>query len=253
MAKRENLIKILAISAFFFLWELVAYYGYIKYLPRLSEVGLKLYIKMYDKRPEGATLPEHIIASCQIFGVGTFMGFIVGFFLGSIIGWTKPVLYLFRIPFEVIRNISPIAYIPIAIVWFGIGTSARTFLIFIITFIMSFYTMMDGMKIVPRPLVDVAKVFGAGHWKVFRYIALPVSRPYIIAALRQAIVSGWQTLVAAELLAAQIGLGNMIIMGRYFVDFSLMVLGMIIIGAIGYGINYITVVMEKRLLRGMKV
>jgi len=251
MRRTRHLIPLFSLICFIIVWELVVDFGLItRNLASPSQIAQKFYYKLYNKKPDGATLVDHIIASLQVFGIGTSLGFVLGFILGSVIGWSRLAYSLFKVPFEIIRNISPIAYIPITIVWFGIGTIARSMIIFVIVFIITFYIFLDGMKTVPRPLINVAKVFGAGNWTIFRYIALPACRSYFLAALRQAIVSGWQTVVAAELLAAQVGLGYLIIMGRQFVQISLTMVGMLTIGAIGFILTLLTNILEKRILRG---
>lgn len=169
-------------------------------------------------------------ASLYRIALGFLIGTSLAVVLGSLIGWYKTIEYFFDPLIEAIRPIPPLAYIPIVIIWFGIGEFSRVFVISVACFLVCIINVIAGMKNVPKVYVDAAATLGASRAQIFRTVAIPAATPFLFTGLRIALAAAWTTLVASELIAAQNGLGFMLQEGRrYFLTDQVMMI-IIIIG-----------------------
>lgn len=135
------------------------------------------------------------------------------------------------------RSLSPIAWIPFAIIWFGIGDPPAMFIIFIATFFQVVLATSAAAAAVPRVYYRVAEEVGLPAGEILYRVTLPAIMPQLIIALRVAIGVAWMVVVAAEMIAVQSGLGYLIVEGRNGLRMDLVVCGMITIGAIGIGLD----------------
>ncbi len=182
-----------------------------------------------------------------------FMGFFIGttlaLALGCLIGWYKPIEYIFDPLIEALRPIPPLAYIPIIIIWFGIEEFSRVLIITIACFMVCVVNVVAGMKNVPQVYVDAASTMGAKRFQIFRTVAIPAATPFIITGYRIALAAAWTTLVASELLAAQNGLGFLLQEGRrYFLTDQVMMI-IVIIGTCAFIMDRIFRMIQARLMR----
>ena len=135
---------------------------------------------------------------------------------------------------ELFRPISPLAWIPMAIIWFGIGEAGKIFVIFIATFFPTILNTVAGVKDVDPVLVRAGRVLGCDNeWAIFRKVILPASLPHIVVGLRISFGTGWAAIIAAELVAAQSGLGYLIADGMEILRSDLVFVGMAVIGIVG--------------------
>ena len=135
---------------------------------------------------------------------------------------------------ELFRPISPLAWIPMAIIWFGIGESGKIFVIFIATFFPTILSTVVGVKGVDPVLIRAGRVLGCNsEWAIFRKIILPAALPSIVVGLRISFGTGWAAIIAAELVAAQSGLGYLIADGMEILRSDLVFVGMAVIGILG--------------------
>ena len=181
-----------------------------------------------------------------------FTGFFIGtgfaLILGCLIGWYKPIEYLFDPLIEAVRPIPPLAYIPIVIIWFGIEEFSRVLLITIACFLVCIVNVIAGMKNVPQVYVDAAATMGASRFQIFRTVAIPAATPFIFTGLRIALAAAWTTLVAAELIAAPNGLGFLLQEGRrYFLTDQVMMI-IVIIGICAFTMDRIFRAIQARLM-----
>ncbi len=254
--KREQfifkiLIPVLSIFMFLILWELVVQYRIVpsRYLPKPTELIDVFVYKLSNANPEGATLPINIVSSLSISLAGFVMAIVIGVPLGLVMGWYKGIDLLVKPVFEVIRPIPPIAWIPLTILLLGIGFRAKVFIIFFSAFVPCVINSYTGIKLTNPTLINVAKTCGATNFQVFYKVGVPSSVQMIFAGIRVALGASWSTLVAAEMLASDSGLGFMILMGRMFARPDLIVLGMLIIGLIGALMTIILSKFENNLAR----
>lgn len=181
------------------------------------------------------------------------MGFVIGttcaLIVGCFVGWYKTIEFLVDPLIEALRPIPPLAYIPIIIIWFGIGEFSRVLIITIACFMVCVVNVIAGMKNVPKVFVDAASTMGASRFEVFRTVAIPAATPFIITGYRVALGAAWTTLVASELLAAQNGLGFLLQEGRrYFLTEQVMMV-IIIIGACAFTMDRIFRRVQAYLMR----
>jgi len=248
---RYGLLSIVGIGTFFGLWEIVARAGLVnsRIIAPPSEIFLLFIRKFYDVTPDNSLLQFNILASLQTALIGFLLGVVVGVPMGWLRAWYKPVDKFLGPIFEVIRPIPPISWIPLSILWVGIGLKARAFIIFFAALIPCVINSYTGVKLTTQVLLDVAKTCGASRFTIFTQVAIPYSLPMVFTGIRVALTNSWTTLVAAEMLASNIGLGYMILMGRSFSRPDLIILGMLVIGLLGALLNYILLKIEGRVLK----
>ncbi len=154
--------------------------------------------------------------------------------LGLAMGRFRPFEKLLDPVVELFRPISPLAWIPMAIIWFGIGETGKIFIIFIATFFPTLLNTVAGVKGVDPVLIRAGQVLGCqDETTLFRKIILPAAMPSIVVGLRISFGTGWAAIIAAELVAAQSGLGYLIADGMEILRSDLVFVGMAVIGILG--------------------
>jgi NitT/TauT family transport system permease protein len=169
--------------------------------------------------------------------------------LGVAMGWLPEISYIVDPIVEVIRPIPPIAWIGLALLWFGIGINSAIFLVFIGAFFPILLNTIAGVRNVEKRLIEVAYTFGASDWNVLRKVVIPAASPTIYTGLRVGMGIGWMCVVAAEMIAVRFGLGNMILEGSNLLQTDVVMVGMITIGLLGLTINYVFQVAGNRLFK----
>jgi len=236
---RKFLWSIISILIFLVVWQTMAMTGIF---PSYLFPSIPLVINAFRELTLGGftafTLWENIWASMQRVLLGFIIAMVTGVLLGILMGWYRKLDQLIDPIFEIFRPIPPIAWIPLAILWFGIGETSKIFIIWIGSFIPCLINAYTGVKTVDPILIKAAKTLGAKDKHIFREVVIPSSIPQIIGGLRIAIGSAWACVVAAELIAATKGLGFMLMIAREWIRADIMVCGMITIGIIGYFFDY---------------
>jgi len=195
------------------------------------------------------TLWEHIGASLFRVGCGFGLAVIVAVPLGLWMGWVRGAYVTFNPLFQMLRPISPIAWIPIAILWFGVGNLSPIFLIFISSVFPMVVQTTAGVHTIEKRYLRAAANFGVSRATLFRQVVIPAVLPQIIVGMRIGLGVAWLVVVAAEMIALRSGLGYLIIDSRNAGNrYDLVVAGMIIIGLIGLLLDGL-----MRLLEGLKV
>ena len=147
--------------------------------------------------------------------------------------------------FEVIRPIPPIAWIPLIIMWFGIGETAKIIIVFIGTFVPLVINTSTGIRMVDEINIQVGKMFGGSNRQILMEIVVPTALPSIFAGIRTSVSSGWTTVLAAEMLGATAGLGSMVTKGWQGGDMALVLVAVITIAIIGFILSVVLNKMEK--------
>ena len=245
---RFLIASVLTVVLFIAVWAFIVETGFVstKYLPSPTQILDTFVQKLSDPKPEGSTLGANILSSVKVASVGFLLAVVLGITLGLFMGWYTPLEKFVKPVFEIIRPIPPVAWIPITIMLFGIGFKAKAFIIFFGGFIPCVINAYTGIQLTNRTLINVAKTYGADSWKIFWAVGLPSSVQMIFAGVRIALGVSWMTLVAAEMLAADSGLGYMILMGRQFARPDIIVLGMLIIGGIGALLSVVLMRLERK-------
>ena len=194
------------------------------------------------------TLWMHIGASLFRVGVGFLLAVLVAVPLGLWMGWVKGAYFTLNPVFQMLRPISPIAWIPIAILWFGVGNASPIFLIFIASVFPMIVQTVAGVHTIEQRYLRAAANFGVSRATLFRQVVIPAVLPQIIVGMRIGLGVAWLVVVAAEMIALRSGLGYLIIDSRNAGNrYDLVIAGMIIIGLIGLLLDGL-----MRLLEGLK-
>lgn len=245
------MLSVAGVLSFLFVWQMLVQFNIIsgRYLSKPTELVVLFVRKFTDVTPDGATLPVSIWASLQVTLTGLALAIITGVPLGLCMGWFKGLDRFVTPIFEVIRPIPPISWIPLTVLWLGIGLRAKAFIIFFAAFIPCVINSYTGIKLTNKTLINVAKTSGASNIETFLKVGIPSAMPLAFSGIRVALGNAWSTLVAAEMLAASAGLGYMILMGRLFARPDVILLGMAVIGAIGAVFNSILSFVEKHVIK----
>jgi ABC-type nitrate/sulfonate/bicarbonate transport system permease component len=180
---------------------------------------------------------------------GFIAGSVLGVTIGLVMGWSRTAEAVFAPLYRIIRPIPPIAWIPISIIWFGLGESAKIFLIFLASFANVTLNAWSGAANVDRQLLGAAKMLGANNRQLFFTIVLPSAVPQIFAGLQVAMSSSWSTVLAAEMVRSSEGLGWMIVAGMNNNDIIQILTGIVAIGVVGFLLANIMRKMEAVLCR----
>ena len=239
--KKYLWLSVLSVLCVLVLWELITDVlrlmpAYM--LPSPLEVCKAFAYKISGGlNPDGASLWTHIATSLKIALGGYIAGVAVGVPLGVAMAWYKKVDLFVKPLFDLLRPIPPLAWIPLMILWFGIGYGAKVAIIFISSMIACVVNSYAGIKQTRQVHIWVAKTFAASNLQILFRVALPTARPMILTGLKTSLGSAWMALVAAELLASTSGLGYMIQMARQMGRADIIVVGMIVIGVIGAALS----------------
>lgn len=183
---------------------------------------------------EKGLLLKYIVASLFRVSWGFMLAVIVGVPLGLILGWFRPAFQALNPMIQILRPISPIAWIPVAILWFGIADSAPIFLIFLASVFPITVSSMAAVQNMQLVYLRAAQNFGVTGMQLFRRVIFPAALPQIITGIRIALGIAWLVVVAAEMIAVNSGLGYLIIDARNAGKrYDLVVAGMVMIGLIG--------------------
>ena len=195
------------------------------------------------------TLFEHIGASLLRVGIGFSLAVLVAVPLGLWMGWVQGAYDTLNPLFQMLRPISPIAWIPIAILWFGVGDVSPIFLIFLASVFPMVVQTTVGVHTIEKRYLRAAANFSVSRATLFRQVVIPAVLPQVIVGMRIGLGVAWLVVVAAEMIALRSGLGYLIIDSRNAGNrYDLVIAGMVIIGLIGLLLDGL-----MRLLERMKV
>jgi ABC-type nitrate/sulfonate/bicarbonate transport system permease component len=185
--------------------------------------------------PPGHLLHNHMLYSLYRVALGYAMAALLAIPLGLLMGWSPGLLRMIRPLFELVRPIPPLAWIPIAILWFGIGIKSAAFIIFLGAFFPILLNTISGVLSINPILIEAARTLHAKEKDIFFKVLLPGAVPSIFVGMRIGIGIGWMTLVAAEFTGVKegFGLGYMIMTARDIQRPDEILAGMLVIGVIG--------------------
>lgn len=211
-------------------WSVLSYGGYVQphFLPAPGKV-VDSAIKMIT----GGELFKHIYISVYRVVMGFILAAVIGVPLGILMGSLRIVEGMFEPIIGFIRYLPASAFIPLFILWIGLGEAEKIAVIFFGTFFQMVLMVMDVTKNVPTELIDVAYTLGATRFGVFRKVILPASLPGIVDTLRITFGWAWTYLVVAEIVGALSGLGFMIMQASRFLASEKILVGIFVIGLLG--------------------
>lgn len=191
-------------------------------------------------------LLKYIVASLFRVTTGYLLAVAVGIPAGLLMGWFAPARLAFNPAIQVLRPISPIAWIPVAILWFGVSDAAPVFLIFLASLFPITTAAMAAVQNIQLNYIRAARNFGIRGLALFKQVVFPAALPQILTGLRLALGVAWLVVVAAEMIAVNSGLGYLIIDARNAGKrYDLVVAGMAMIGLIGLGLDFLVRRLER--------
>jgi len=184
-------------------------------------------------------LLEHLAASLQRILAGFIAGSLLGIPIGLAMGSFRPVRKLLEPYTEFLRFIPSVAMITVAVIWFGIGETSKLFLIIYATVFVVVLNTAAGVASIARNKIRAAQALGATRFQIFCHVALPATVPYILTGMRLAMTNSFVTIVAAELVAANNGLGKMLWDARLYMLVDDIFVALLVLGLLGFVIDRI--------------
>jgi NitT/TauT family transport system permease protein len=252
---QNTMLSIIGVLGFLMIWQFLGTTSLIdnRYLSTPIRIINLFMVKLTDPNPDGAVIGVNVMSSLTIALAGFGLAIIIGVPLGLFMGWYKGFDSFMRPLFEIIRPIPPVSWIPLTIVWLGIGLKAKALIVFFAAFVPCLINSYTGIRQTNEVLKNVAKTCGASNFTIFWKVGIPSSLTLMFAGIKVAIGNAWATLVAAEMLASSSGLGYMILMGRQFGRVDLVILGIVVIGVIGTIITQLIDIVENKVLGWKKL
>lgn len=242
-------ISLAVIVALLALWWLAAAREWVAplFLPAPWDVAARL-VSVWREGFADATLAEHLGASLGRVFAALLLSVAVAIPIGLAIGLSPVGRGLFDPIIEFLRPIPPLAYLPLVVIWLGIGEPAKVVVIALAMLAPIVIATAAGVRSVSTSRINAARAFGASPWQVARFVVLPGALPDILTGVRIALGAGWSTLVAAELIAATRGLGFMIQSAANFLVTDVVVMGIFIIAAIAFALEAGLRFLQRRLV-----
>jgi sulfonate transport system permease protein len=226
-------------------WQGMSMAGLIsaRVLPAPSEVARAGFALLTE-----GTLLRDVATSARRAGLGFLIGGSLGFALGLINGFFPWGARLLDSSVQMARNIPHLALIPLVILWFGIGESARLFLVAIGVAFPVYINTFHGVHNVDAGLIEMSKTYGLSTWQLFRQVILPGALPSILVGVRYALGIMWLTLIVAETIAATSGIGYVTMNAREFLQTDVLVLGILLYALLGKAADMAARGLERQLL-----
>lgn len=242
-------ISIVTVAVLLALWFAATNLGWIKplFLPSPQAVFQQFY-EYLTGQANDKPLWQHFSASLLRVTVAFWLAFLIAVPLGIAMGMSRIARGIFDPPIEFYRPLPPLAYLPLIIIWFGIDETPKILLIFLSCFAPLALAARSGMRSAAQEQINAAYSMGASYFQVIRHVILPAALPDILVGMRIAIGFGWTTLVAAEMVAANVGLGQMVLNASNFLRTDIVIMGIIVIGVIAYVFDLFMRWVEKRLV-----
>lgn len=193
-------------------------------------------------------LYQHVLHSLQLVVLGFAVAVVTGVPLGLLMGWSRKAEALINPVFLFIRPIPPLAWIPLAILWLGIGDAAKIMVIWFAAFVPSVINSFTGVRTVEPYIVEAARMLDTPRLRFVAEILVPAASPLIFTGLRLSLQASWTTLVAAELVGALYGLGRILNVAQQDIYPGMIFVGMACVGFFGWAMTSILGCIERRSL-----
>jgi len=249
---------LLSIGLFLGIWELLTLRGYVNTLilppPHqfLAEIGNQEQFLMpqigVERTGANFVALTAIVATLKRVLTGLFLGFFAALLFGCLAAYFKIFGKLTLPVITLLAPIAPVAWIPLAILAFGIGDRAAIFVVFIGIFFILTLGTINSINKVDQIYINTARVLGATRGQVMRHIIIPAIIPDLFVILRMNLFGAWMAVLAAEMVGVNTGLGAIVMVGRQMFNAKLMFLGMAMIGVVGYLLDVAFAQIQKRVL-----
>lgn len=217
------------------------------FLPSPAQVWAK-FVSVSTEGYQDRTLGQHTMASVQRIFIAFFLAAIIGIPIGIAMATNRVFRGIFDPPIEFYRPLPPLGYLPLTVIWFGIGETQKLVLLFLAMFAPMVLNTRAGVRSVAIEQIHAAYSLGANRAQVLWHVILKGAMPEILTGMRIGIGFGWTTLVAAELVATEEGLGAMIMSASEFLVTSVVIMGIIVIGIIAYSFDLFMRWIERKVV-----
>jgi len=233
----------LTVIGFFVLWEVASQQGWVRdlFFSRPSEIVLA-----GIREVQKANFWTDVRISLTEFVFGFSLAILIGIPVGLMLGWFRRLGYFWDPWLRFMYATPRITYIPLLVIWFGLGISSKVALVFAGPFFTIVIGTLEGVRTVPPKYLDVARAFGANNRQLFRTILLPNTLPFILAAMRLAVGLGIVAIVLGEMYASQDGLGHMLANAANNLQSDRVLFAVLIFTMMGVGLSKIVRIIEDR-------
>lgn len=227
-------------------WQIAAHFEWIPI--RIFPAPLTVVEAAFRLASEGRLLPDIAVSTMRALS-GLAVGGSIGFILGMSNGLFKLSEKLLDTSIQMIRTIPNLSLLPLVILWFGIGDSARLFLISLGVFFPIYINTFHGIRNVDPDLIEMGRVYGLSRWQLFWQVIFPGALPSILVGVRLSLGIMWLTLIVAETIAANSGIGFLAATAREFIRTDVLLFVVVLYAFLGKLSDVITRLLERRLLR----
>jgi ABC-type nitrate/sulfonate/bicarbonate transport system permease component len=235
--RHKLVLSVISVIVFLLIWDLgVTYHLFSSYLPRPIEV-LKALVNLAEVPMSGKVLYQHIWFSTKRVLIGYGIALMIGIPIGVLMAGNLYARAIISPIFELFKPMPPIAFISMAVLWFGIGEASKVFIIVIGAFVPLVINTFNGIRIVDEELYDVIRTLGGNRRDEIIQVMFPASFPAIFAGMQISLSLAFSCVLAAELVGAREGLGFIIMMGMKLNNTAIIVGGMVMIGIIAWAIS----------------
>ena len=248
-AGSSTLISVSTVLALFVSWWVVTNAGWIKplFLPSPQAVWQQ-FVAYLTGDANDRSLLQHAAASLLRVFSAFALACVVGVALGLAMGVSRIARGVFDPVLEFYRPLPPLAYLPLIIIWFGIDETPKVLLIFLSCFAPLALAARAGARAATQEQIHAAASMGATRWQTLVHVIVPAALADILVGMRIAIGFGWTTLVAAEMVAASVGLGQMVLNASNFLRTDIVVMGILMIGGVAFAFDLLMRAIERRLV-----
>jgi taurine transport system permease protein len=240
-------IAVVTVVALLVLWWVATHNGWIRdlFLPQPERIITSFGEAWKGDIQGGRPLYEHFGWSLFRVFFAFALACVTAIPVGIAMGVSRIARGIFDPPVEFYRPLPPLAYLPLIVIWFGIEETAKVVLIYLACFAPLAMAARAGVKSVMIEQINAAYSLGASKWQVIRHVVIPAALPEIFTGMRISIGFGWTTLVAAEMVAAQAGLGQMVLNASNFLRTDIVIMGIVVIGVVAYSFDLLMRYIER--------
>lgn len=230
-------------------WAIVTHLGLVKplFLPKLVTVW-QAFLDAIEGKIDGAPLTDHVAMSLFRVISAFLLAALIGIPVGLAMGLSSAIRAMLDPFIEFYRPLPPLAYLPLVIIWFGIGETSKILLIFLACFAPVALAARAGVLSASSDQINAARALGASHLQLLRFVVFPAALPDILVGLRIGMGVGWTTLVAAEMVAASTGVGQMVLNASNFLRTDIVMMGIFVVGVFAITFEFAMRWLEKKLV-----
>ena len=243
----STLIATVTVVTLLVAWWVATHNGWIRdlFLPTPERIIASFAEAWKGEIQGGRPLAEHFGWSLLRVFAAFALACITAIPIGIAMGVSRIARGIFDPPIEFYRPLPPLAYLPLIVIWFGIEETAKIVLIYLACFAPLAMAARAGVKSVSIEQINAAYSLGASKWQVIRHVVIPAAMPEIFTGMRISIGFGWTTLVAAEMVAATAGLGQMVLNASNFLRTDVVIMGIVVIGIVAYAFDLLMRYVER--------